>query len=163
MKEENLNKVPKATEDVGKKQAVKPDYTIEVIKDYYGKADVFYLPERDPRYVYRFLRDERKNLSEKTGALLFQKGGWQICKKEHLIKIGVKEEYVAADGVYHVGDTILTFMPKGLYEEKAKVKETEANAPINAIKRLVSEGDPSISGVGHKDMKGIQTKKDLGM
>lgn len=51
------------------------DYNVEIVRDYYGHVDPFYLSKKDPNYVYRFLRDEHKNISIKTGNLLFQKGG----------------------------------------------------------------------------------------
>jgi len=154
------NSVQEGLEAVTEKQG---EYNVEIIRDYYGNVDPFYLSKKDPDYAYRFLRDEHKNLSIKTGNLLFQKGGWQICPREHLVKLGIKESEIS-DGMLRRGDTILAYMPKKLFEEKNAYKEKQANAPMDAINRLIKEGNPSVGGKEmHDTMKGIQTAKDLGM
>lgn len=167
---ENLKKVSKdetgAPASVVKEEVKTPDneYAVEIIRDYYGSIDPFYLPQRDPNYVYRFLRDDHKNLSIKTSNLLFQKGGWQICPKEHLLKIGIKDKEFAPDGLLRRGDCILAFMPKKLFDEKEQIKIKRANEPISMIKRLVKEGNPDVGGKEmHESMKGIQTAKELKM
>lgn len=148
-----------------KKEEVKTsDYTLEIIRDYYGNVDPFYLSKKDPKYAYRFLRDDPKNINIKTGNLLFQKGGWQICPREHLLKLGMKEKELAPDGLCRRGDTILAFLPKELFDEKEKYKTEQANIPIKQIKRLIKQGDPSVGGKDiHDTMQGIQTQKQLGM
>ena len=139
------------------------DYNIEIVRDFDGVVDPFYLSQKDPNYEYRFLRDEHKNLSIKTTNILFQKGGWQICGKEHLMRLGLKEKELSPDGLMRRGDCILAFMPKKLYQEKQEFKVKEANAPMKAVKRLVEKGD-HMAGAGiHETMRGIQTKKELGM
>ena len=139
-------------------------YNIEVIRDYYGQIDPFYLTKKDPEFEYRFLRADDKNLSIKTGNLLFQKGGWQLCSKEHLLKLGIQERFISPDGLYRVGDTVLARMPKKLFEEKEKQKVESAKTPMASVRRMVKDGDPSKGGKEiHETMKGIQTKKQLGM
>jgi hypothetical protein len=158
---ENKETIQKGLEKTSVKTG---EYNVEIIRDYYGNVDPFYLSKKDPDYKYRFLRDEHKNLSIKTGNLLLQKGGWQICSREHLLKLGIKESEISPDGMLRRGDTILAFMPKALHEEKEKYKLEKANAPMNAIDRLIKEGDSSTGGKEmHDTMKGIQTAKDLGM
>ena len=143
------------------------EYNIAIVADYDGKIDPFYISNKDPNYEYRFLYSNQTNLSIKTNNMLLQKGGWQICSKEHCLRIGVKEEQIGSDGYYHAGDTVLAFMPKHLHEKKEKYKQTQANEPVDAVQRLLKEGDnsPDISGasVGHESMKGIQTKKQMGL
>lgn len=139
------------------------EYQIEVIKDYYGKVDVFYLSKKDPRFEYRFLRDDFKNLSVKTGNLLFQKGGWELVNRTHLKSIGIQERFISADGFYRVGDTILARIPKELFIEKEKVKLDAAQAPMKAVRKLLKEGDPSASVGMHESLKGIQTAEQMGM
>lgn len=144
------------------------DYTANIVRDYYGNADPFYLSQKVPGYEYRFLREENKNLSAKTGNLLYQKGGWQLCQKEHLMKLvnlgAISEREISPDGLYRKGDTILAFMPKKLFEEKLKFKADNASAPMDMVRRKVSKGDASVGGEEmHNTMRGIQTKKDLGM
>lgn len=139
------------------------EYSAEIIKDYYGRVDPFHLSSKDPKYQYRFVRMEDKNLSIKTGNLLFSKGGWQICPREHLKRIGL-ERFLSPDGMYRVGDTVLCFMPKDLYAEKNAEKVKRANAQIDAVNRMSKEGDPFTGGRDiHGSMKGIQTQKDLGL
>ena len=140
------------------------EYGIEIIRDYYGNVDPFYLSKKDPNYAYRFLRDEQKNLSIKTGNLLFQKGGWQICPKEHLSKLGIKDRELSPDGLLRRGDCILAFMPMKLYEEKVKYKQERSKEPTKTIGRLLKKGDPNVGGAEmHESMKGIQTADQLGM
>ncbi len=142
------------------------EYTLEVIKDYDGVIDPFYLSKKDPNYAYRFLRFEPKNMNIKTSNMLFQKGGWQPCPKEHCLRIGIKEAELGPDGLCHRGDQILAFMPKKLFEEKEEFKRRQANEPMDAIQRLIKHGDPDnpeLKGLGHETMKGLQTQKALGM
>jgi hypothetical protein len=139
-----------------------PEYKIEVIKDYDGKVDVFYISQKDPNYEYRFIRFEPKNMSLKTGNILFQSGGWQPVSKEHCLRIGIKDQQMNPDGLYHVGDQVLAFMPKELYKEKEAYKQERANAPLRSIERLIKEGDPTKGGKEiHGSMKGIQTEDQL--
>ena len=169
---ENLKEVPKTT--VEKPTQVAPEkktekhgefYDVNIVRDFYGKADPFYISEnihKDPAYAYRFLRDDSKtggkNISIKTSNLLFDKGGWKIATKDFLLSrkefLGLTEKELAADGFLRRGDTILAFMPKGLFKEKQADKQKKANEAMNVIKRKVKEGDPS---------KGLQTAKQLGM
>jgi len=149
-----------------KTQAMPADkeYNIEIIRDFDGQVDPFYLSKKDPNYEYRFLRDEHKNLSLKTGNLLFQKGGWQICPKEHLIRLGMKPSEISPDGLLRRGDTILAFMPKKLFQEKEKYKLEKAEEPMKAVKRRLAHGDASVGGQDmHGTMRGIETAKQLGM
>lgn len=146
------------------KNAMPDDYTLEVIADYDPSADIFRVPNKDPRYEYRFLNSEQKNLNIKTGALLYQKGGWQLCNKEHLIRIGIKESFIAPDGLYHVGEHVLAFMPKELFHKKEAAKQDKTKTRTNQIERLLKEGNPSVGGKEmHKTMKGIQPGHKLGM
>ena len=169
---EKQKKVSKkdVSEIVAPKAEVKADdYTIKIVEDFDGKVDPFTLSNKDPKYAYRFLRAEDKNLSTKTGNLLYQKGGWQICQKEHLKKIGLKDEFItkndklSPDGLCRRGDTVLAFMPKELFEKKQAYKRKLANEKTDAVQRLISKGDPSVSGIGHSNMKGLQTKEALKM
>lgn len=168
----DLKKVPKKAEQnepslEGKIVSEKTntgEYSLEIIRDYYGNVDPFYLTKKDPKYAYRFLRDEPKNITTKTGNLLFQKGGWQICPREHLLRLGLKDKEISADGLCRRGDTILAFMPKELFDEKEKYKIEQANLPIKEIKRKIKQGDPTVGGKDiHDTMAGIQTQKQLGM
>ncbi len=138
-------------------------YNLNVVKDYDGKVDVFYLSDKDPNYEYRFLNKKDSNLSTKTGNVLFQKGGWQLVPREHLLKIGVSVEFISPDGLYRVGDTILARMPKDLYAEKEAYKKKQADAPMEAILEAEKKGDSSVAGVGHANMQGLQTQKQLRM
>lgn len=146
----------------------KDDYdgSIEIIRDFYGLVDPFYLSKKDPKYAYRFLRATPENLSIKTGNLLFQKGGWQIVSKQHLLKIGIKDNDpgFSSDNTYRKGDTVLAFMPKELFAEKEKFKQEQANSPMSSVQRMIKKGDPSRGGTEiHDSMKGLQTGKQLGM
>lgn len=137
------------------------DYNAEILRDYDGKVDPFYLSKKDPDFEYRFLREERKNLNLKTSNLLLQKGGWQICPKQHLLRIGLKESEISADGMYRVGDQILAFIPKKLFDEKEKYKREQTNNPMNMINRLLKKGDSSVGRDIHNSMRGLQTEKAL--
>ncbi len=160
---ENLTKVPNTVEKPKqvtpeKTTEKKEEYTVEIVRDFYGKVDPFYLTKKDPNYAYRFLRDDRKsggkNISIKTGNLLFDKGGWQLCPKTHLLGLGIKESELTTEGFLRRGDTILAFMPKKLHDEKLAHKQKVANETIDAVKRKVEGGDPT---------EGLLTKKQLGM
>lgn len=138
------------------------EYKIEVIKDYYGNVDPFYLPKKDPRYEYRFLRADDKNLSQATGNMLFQGGGWQLCDKTHCVRIGIAEKFLDANGQYKLGDLLLAFIPKHLYAEKREYEDKRAKDQMDAINKRIKEGSPEGSEI-HESMKGIQTSKSLGM
>jgi len=165
MKKGNLKEVPASgnqfspPEDQGK-----DEYNIEVIRDYDGKIDPFYLDKKDPEYHYRFLRNDFKNLSKKTGNVLFQGAGWQLVQSVHLKKLGIADRFIAPDGLYRVGDTVLARMPKKLFEEKQAHKVKEANSVMDAVKRRVETGDPNVDGTRpHPTMRGLETGKQLGM
>ena len=165
---ENEKIVPTKVEPIVKKEKVAiGEYTMDIIRDFDGKVDPFYLSEKDPNYSYRFLKDDAqsggKNISMKTGNLLLQKGGWMLCPKEHLAKLGIKERELSPDGFLRRGDTILAFMPKSLFDQKVDYKNKLAKEPVNAIKRMVAKGDENVGKGIHNTMKGIQTKKALGM
>jgi len=155
------------------KKADDKEYTIEVIMDYDGKIDPFYLSKKDPKYHYRFLKEDHKNLSAKTNNMLFSKGGWQICSRNHLRRLGIGDRFItepdgkrtdapSADGIYRVGDLVLAFMPKELFLEKEKVKQRRASEPMESIDRMLAKGDPTQGGKEmHNSMKGIQTQEAL--
>lgn len=165
----NVPTVPKEKEQPKQQTTEKyDDYTIEIVQDNDAVVDPFYLPNKDPRYEYRFIRADEKNISIKTSNLLHFKGGWQLPPRKHLLKIGlsdtlISKDKLAPDGLCRRGDTVLAFMPKELYEKKVAHKLKKANEPVDAIKRLIGKGDPSVAGVGHKDMKGLQTKEQMKM
>jgi hypothetical protein len=159
------NNIEMATPKQEKFQVSDEDYTLEIVADYNANVDPFYLDKKDPTKEYRFLRADEKNLSIKTGNMLLQKGGWQICGRKHLEKIGIKPKDIAPDGVLRRGDTVLAFMPKDLFKKKEEYKAEKANAPVNAVQRMIKGGDQSHEvGRGiHSSMKGIQTKEALKM
>ena len=163
----NKPKQERLSEDMPKTELLKKDteeYSVEIIRDYYGNIDPFYLSQKNPKYEYRFLRDEHKNLSIKTSNLLYQKGGWQLCPRKHLTSIGIKEREVSPDGLLRRGDTILAFIPKKLLDEKNKYKKEKAEEPMKNINKQLKDGIPSVGGADiHESMKGIQTAKQLGM
>lgn len=119
------------------------EYTIQVIADNGVNIDPTILPKKDPNFEYYFIRDDHKNIAKKTSALLYQMGGWQIVPREHSVKkCGIAEKMLAADGSYRVGELILTFMPKALYAKKRAEEGRRTNARMNAVNRMLEEGDP---------------------
>lgn len=132
------------------------EYRLNVIEDYYGGIDVTHLNKKDPRYQYRWLNSSPKNLAIKTGNVLVQKGGWQLCPRMHLIKnLGINEADISADGLYRRGsDLVLAFMPKELYAKKAELKQRRANEPMDAITKQIESGSAS---------EGLQTAKQMGL
>lgn len=120
------------------------EYTIQVIADNGVNIDPTILPKKDPNFEYYFIRDDHKNISKKTSALLYQMGGWQIVPKEHSVKkCGISEKMLAADGSYRVGELILTFMPKSLYAKKKAEEARKTNERMGAVNRMLQEGDPN--------------------
>jgi hypothetical protein len=164
------------TKSVPKAQEVKfGDYSATIIEDFYGKIDPFYLSIKDPNFEYRFIRDDSmsggKNITMKTGNLLLQKGGWKVCGREHLMKLGIKDGAISRDpakdlrlspdGLYRAGDQILVYMPKELYAKKEAHKKKLADEKIGDIQTMIKEGSSELSGTGHPDMKGLQPKEKL--
>jgi hypothetical protein len=131
---------------------VDKEYTLEIIKDFDGKVDIFYLEKQDPNYSYRWIRNKDTNIMAKTSNIL-DGGGWQLCPRKHLLRIGISEKDLAADGLLRRGDLILAFIPKELADKKQVMKTERANKPISQINRLLAEGDP---------IGGLQTSKALG-
>lgn len=142
------------------------DYDIEVINDYDGSIDETYLNNKDPNWHYRYLYMKPENLSLKTSNLL-SRGAYQLVPRNHCIKVlELKEKQLTGEGFYRVGDLVLGYCPKKIYEDKLALKNKMANAPMEEVERLLDKGDPNskeLSGVGHVNQKGIQTAKDLGM
>ncbi len=130
------------------------EYTMEVISDNEPGADIFRIANKDPMFEYRFIKDTKENMSVKTSNLLYLKGGWQVVPKTHLLRIGVSESLLHPDGSFHVGELILAFMPKSLFEKKMAEDRRKSNAAMAGVKRLVEEGD--VSRVNIKDVNGIQ-------
>lgn len=163
---ENVKDVPKVKKPLKATVVKDGEYNVSIVRDFYGKVDPFYLSKKDPKYAYRFLRDDKesggKNLSIKTGNLLLQKGGWMLCSKTHLLSIGIKEQELSADGFLRRGDTILAMIPKALHAEKLKYKKEQADAPVSAVKRLIEKGDSTLAGI-HPSMRGIEPKDKLKM
>lgn len=140
------------------------DYTLQVISDVDPTADIFRIAKKDPAYEYRFLRDEKENLSIKTGNLLHQRGGWQLTPRKHLEKIGIAASFIDGDGFYRVGRLILAFMPKVQFEKKLQQRQAATDARMAGINRFLKEGNASVGGKEmHKSMKGIQPAHKLGM
>lgn len=144
-------------------RVVKDEYTANIVYDYDGVVDLFYLNEQDRNFEYRFLRADEKNLSIKTSNALFDRGGWQICPKEHLLRIGMKESSLSPDGMCRRGDTVLAFMPKDIHKKKEEYKRKKANEPMGALKRLLKDGDKTVGSSIHRSLRGIQHAEDLGM
>lgn len=142
--------------------SIDSEYRIEVIKDYYGNVDPFYLPNKDPRYEYSFIRDDQKNLSMKTNNMLFQGGGWQLCDRNHLVRIGIGEKFISPDGLHRRGDLILGFIPKHLYQEKLADKARKSKSNEDAVEHRLKHGSVEGGGI-HETMKGIQTQEQLGL
>jgi hypothetical protein len=149
--------------DVKPEPKVNKEYTLEIVKDYDGSIDIWHLSNKDPNYEYRWLRYEEKNLSMKTSNYLHDRGGWQICPKEHLLRLKIirGEKELHPDGTLRRGENVLAFMPKDLYKSKEEKKRKIANDRMDSIRRMVKKGDQK-PGV-HSSMKGLQTAGDLGM
>lgn len=148
---------------VTKIKPVDDEYNLEVIVDYYGQIDITYIEKKDPRYAYRWLRDDHKNLSLSTGNVLLQNGGWKLVEKPHAERIGITDKFVSPDGLVRRGDLVLAFMPKELYQIKMDHEKEKAQAPMKAVVKRVTEGDPGLGGGIHASMPGIQTGKQLGL
>lgn len=131
------------------------DYTMQVISDNEPGADIFRIPNKDPNFEYRFLKDSKENMSVKTSNLLLMKGGWQVVPTRHLIETNkIDKNLLHPDGSYHVGELILAFMPKSYFVKKQAEDRKKSNAAMAGVKRLVEEGDTS--KVNIKDVNGIQ-------
>lgn len=158
------NKTSKNKKDVKFEKIEEAEYSATIITDFSSKIDPFILTNKDPNFAYRFLRVNDKNITEKTSGLLHQKGAWQICPKEHLLRIGIPPDRLNQDGRYYAGDTVLAFMPKRIYEKKMELKKLEAEAPMNSIRRAIKEGKKDKDVDVHDSMvgKGLQTAKALG-
>ena len=138
-------------------------YNIEIVDDENAPSDVFQIPAPDKAYEYRGIYYKAENVSMKTSNMLHQSGGWQLCPREHLLKIGYKQQEIGPDGLLHRGDLVLARIPRELYERKQEVKRKKAMAPMDAIMRTIKKGDPDRSGFKpHPSMKGLQTKEQMG-
>lgn len=135
------------------------EYTMEVIADNEPGADNFRIPNKDPKFEYRFLRDDKTNMNIKTSNLLYSKGGWQICPTSHLIKIGIKKENFQPDGSYKVGELVLAFMPKVLFDKKMKKDRENAKAATDGVQTIL-EGKSRVNVQGvHGISKGKVERK----
>ncbi|MBU1308232.1 MAG: hypothetical protein KKE30_01705 [Gammaproteobacteria bacterium] len=171
MAKDNLKEAPKATIDgITMPEAPEqkyPDYDVEVITDFDGMVDPFYLSQKDSKYEFRFLLDTPQNLKEKTSNLLYLKGGWKLCPGDYLIRQGiVRKEELSPDGFYRAGFNILAFMPKELFIKKRQHKDKQNKAPMDAVERLIRDGDrdnPELKGRGSSTQLGLQTQRQLRM
>lgn len=129
------------------------EYTMQVIADNEPGADQFRIPNKDPKYAYRFLRDDKINMSVKTSNLLYSKGGWQVCSTEHLMRIGIRKDSLQPDGSYKVGELILAFMPKSLFDKKMKKDKEISQRAMDGVQSLV-DGNSRVNVQG---VHGIST------
>jgi len=129
------------------------EYTLEVISDNEPGSDIFRIPHKDPKFEYRFLREDKANMNIKTSNLLMLKGGWQICPIKHLERIGIDKKFLHPDGSFRVGELILAFMPKELFAKKMKEDRRKTDEAMAGVKRLVEQGDQVLVHI--KDVKGI--------
>jgi len=167
MQQEIDKKVNEGLSNISTKYNVpeEDEYNIEIIEDRDHILDPFIISNKDSNYEYRFLRFDDNNLGAKTGNLLYQKGGWQIVPRQHLLKLGIAERLIGPDGLYRVGDTVLARIPKELYVKKKTEKNRRANEPMDQVERLIKDGDSSseiTTDIG-ENMKGLQTKEKLKM
>jgi hypothetical protein len=131
------------------------DYTMEVISDNEPGADMFRVPYKDPNFAYRFLRDDKDNMSVKTSNLLLSKGGWQVVPIRHLTVVNkIDKKLLQPDGSYKVGSLILAFMPMKLFLKKEAEDRRKTNEAMAGVKSLVEEGDQSRIQI--KDVNAIQ-------
>ena len=131
------------------------DYTLEVIADNEPGADMFRIPHKDPNFSYRFLRDDKDNMSVKTSNLLLSKGGWQVVPIRHLTVVNkIDKKLLQPDGSYKVGSLVLAFMPMKLFLKKEAEDRRKTNEAMAGVKRLVEQGDDSRIQI--KDVNAIQ-------
>lgn len=150
--EVKVSKIPPA--EVQGSNEFGDEYTMQVISDNEPGADIFRIPNKDPNFEYRFLKDSKENMSVKTSNLLLLKGGWQVCPLKHLERIGIRKDLLHPDGSFRVGELILAFMPKAHFNKKMAEDRRKSNAAMAGVKRLVEEGDTSLVNI--KDVNGIQ-------
>lgn len=127
------------------------DYTLQIDADYDPTADIFRIPKRDPSFQYRYLRDDQERLSIATSTLLHQMGGWQLCPKRHLEKIGFSGRDISEDGFRRIGKHILAFMPMDFYLKKVAGKQRKTNARTAVIRRNINRGITRIGADGVED------------
>lgn len=127
------------------------EYTMDVIADNEAGADLFRVPNKDSKFEYRFLRDDKTNMNIKTSNLLYLKGGWQVVPTSHLIKIGFKKELLQPDGCYKVGELVLAFMPKELFLKKMKNEQKKIDTAMAGVQAIVD----GKSRINHEGVHGI--------
>lgn len=136
------------------------EYTLQVDADYDPSADIFRVPTKDPNFEYRWVRDESKRLSRVTSSLLHQLGGWELVKKQHALRLGFKESEISEDGHKRIGEHVLAFMPKSLYEKKLAGKKEKVNARTSGIRRHVEDGIQVVGGRNAQSRKRDKSQKD---
>lgn len=133
------------------------EYTMEVIADNEPGADQFRIQNKDPKFEYRFLRDDKANMGVKTSNLLYLKGGWQVCPTSHLLRLGIKKEMLQPDGSYKVGELILAFMPKQLFNKKMKKDKEKREMAAKDVQNLVDGKSrinvPGVHGISEGTIK----------
>jgi hypothetical protein len=127
------------------------EYTMEVIADNEPGADLFRIPSKDPKFEYRYLRDDTTNMNIKTSNLLYLKGGWQVVPVAHLLRIGFKKEFLQPDGSYKVGELVLAFMPKELFLKKMKEETRKRDGAMAGVQAIVD----GKTRVNHQGVNGI--------
>lgn len=146
--------------DVSKANQFSDEYTLEVDMDYDPAADIFRIPKKDPNYEYRWARDDSKRLSRLTTTLLQQLGGWQLVPKAHSLRIGFKDREISEDGHKRIGEHILVFMPKAVFDRKNEMKKAKIDARTGDIRRNVGEGIRVIGGKGASSRLRDKAQKD---
>lgn len=121
------------------------EYTLVVDQDFDKRADIFRIPNPDPRFQYRWLSKDEKTLARKNNALLTQYGGWQLATAAHAKKIG-RHDTASPDGLCRIGEHVLAFMPKELYEKKLAAKQERTDAQLSGIQNRKEDGSKKIKG-----------------
>lgn len=98
-----------------------------------GPRDILSVPNQDPNYVYRWVKDEQNRIE------MFKAGGYEIVERGHTVGQEAVDKPTRLGTAYTqtrgVATLVLMRIPKAWYDEDQAAKQADVDALDSAMKQ----------------------------